>query len=131
MVPAGTFVADAATFTVYQQPTLKSITPKEGDANGGNEVTIVGSGFMSLAPAANAAATRTQFLRCKFADEVQPIPPKKHNDTAVICTSTRGKEDPAGQPVSIALNAFQLPGETRWDGSFFSSGDAVIYVFKG
>lgn len=127
----GTFVADAATFTVYQQPTLKSITPKEGDANGGNEVTIVGSGFMSLAPAANAAATRTQFLRCKFADEVQPIPPKKHNDTAVICTSTRGKEDPAGQPVSIALNAFQLPGETRWDGSFFSSGDAVKYVFKG
>ena len=118
---SGTFSADSATFVVYPHANLSYITPQEGDANGGNEVSIFGHGFTGLAPGTAGATKRSNYLRCKFAGEVQLLPPTWHNDTLVVCKSTWGKEDPAGQVVSVALNG----------DSFDSSGNAVRYVFKG
>ena len=115
---AGTFSADTALFTVYPRVRVDSIKPTKGDANGGNEVTIFGQGFTGLS---TNKYTRQEFMRCMFGNEVQHIPPRWHNDTAIVCTTTWGLEDQAGQPVSVALNSL----------SFFSSGDRVRFIFQG
>ena len=114
----GTYTAEEKPFVVYRHAELDYITPAKGDANGGNEVTIFGSGFTALS---TDPIVRSQFLRCKFGPSVQSAPPSYHNDTAVICTSTWGREGPDGQPVAIALNRQ----------SFHSSGGRVRYIFEG
>lgn len=115
---AGTFCVDEVPFVVYEHARVSGIVPTSGDANGGNTVTIFGRGFTALSP---SPTTRSSFLRCKFGSEVQKQPPSWHNDTAVVCTSTWGKEAPAGQVVSVALNSR----------AFFSSAGAARYVFVG
>lgn len=47
---AGTFSSDTHRFSAYEQAVLYDVTPRKGDANGGNVVTISGRGFTGLAP---------------------------------------------------------------------------------
>ena len=115
---AGTFSPDVHPFVVYQHAVLTGVFPAEGDANGGNMVTIFGSGFTALS--SDIDHTR-ETLRCKFGPTVQTLAPTWMNATAVSCMTTWGVENPDGLPVAIALN-----GQ-----SFDTSGDAVRYVFKG
>lgn len=115
---ADTFSSDLVPFTVYDHAQVYYISPNEGDANGGNQVTIHGSGFLALSL---YGPVREENMRCKFGTEVQTRQPSFHNDTAVVCVTTYGSEDPLGQPVSIALNRR----------SYYSSGGRVRYIFKG
>jgi len=110
----GTFVSDQPSFAVYQQPSLAAVEPASGDAKGGTEVTITGSGFTAL-------SSDPSLFRCKFGETVQTEPPSYLDDTTAVCVTTWGKADTAGQAVSIALN-------TR---SFFNAAGSVRFEFFG
>ena len=114
---SGTYVANEPTFIVYPKIRVDYVTPAKGDANGGNEVTIFGSGFEGLS---TLDWKRQLYMRCRFGAEVQKQAPSWHNDTAVKCISTWGKEDPAGQVVSVALNSVS-----------FYSGTHARFIFEG
>ena len=70
---------------VPAQPTLASIAPDIGDANGRADVVITGVGFTALPSALD-------LFRCRFDNEVQPAAPSLLNDTHAICTTTWGTE---------------------------------------
>ena len=113
----GTFSEDALLWTLYHSPTVLAINPSVGDANGGTNVTITGIGFTALS---NSYAARQEFLRCRFGAQVQLEPPYWHNDSAIACMTTWGKQNDDGQLVSVALNSVS-----------FSSRGSTRFVFKG
>ena len=81
--------------------------PHQAMASGGEMVTITGKGFTKLSP--TEPATRLQYLRCKFGDEVQDDPPVSHSDKEVVCMTTWGS---GYQPVSVALNGNSFESRT-------------------
>ena len=95
---------------------LTSITPSEGDANGGTEVSISGTGFTALRLPSAASPSP---LRCMFGNEVQTALPRLYTDSVVVCDDTFVADIPMGQPVRVALN-----------GVSFTAGEDVRFVFK-
>lgn len=98
---AGSISLDSYAFAVYEPPLITSISPTEGEANGGTVVTITGTGFTALS---TNAATRASFLRCRFGPTVQRLPVISHTDTQIIVSATWGEENPVGHAVLVALN---------------------------
>ena len=113
----GTFSSDVLPWRVYATPRIDAIMPSEGEAYGGTNVTIVGSGFSALS---TSYKEQLAYLRCRFGKEVQATPPSFHNDTVIHCTTTWGEEGQAGELVTVALN-----GET------FTSLGSTRFVFVG
>ena len=105
------------TFGVYVPPTIVSVQPSVGDANGGTEVSIQGFGFTALN---DDYLIQRRALRCSFGGTVQPLQPRFHNDTFILCVTTWGSEAPAGLKVGVALN-----GET------FTTSEDVRFRFVG
>ena len=104
-------------FGVYSPPTVISVQPSAGDANGGTVVSIQGTGFTALS---NDYLQQRQNLRCSFGGTVQPIQPHFHNDTFILCLSTWGAETPLGLKVGVALN-----------GESFATAETVRFRFFG
>ena len=97
---------------VFAEPTISSITPNEGSADGGSIVTISGTGF---------DGTTADAVRCGFGGTLQPIPPSSVTANSVVCLTTWGTEGDTGQPVSISLNS----------GLTSQTSTSVTFVFKG
>ena len=92
---------------------MLGVSPAEGDANGGNLVTVTGSGFLGLS---DNATVRGAAIRCRFGAVVQPQPATILNDTAVGCRTTWGAEGGAGEVVSVALNGVDFaPSGVRYN----------------
>ena len=97
----GTFT-QSYSLVVFSSPTLTSVVPNTGSATGGVPVVIQGSGFTAFS---SDPELRTQNMRCRFGNTIQPIPPSFHNDTHVGCITTWGDANALeGESVSISLN---------------------------
>lgn len=111
----GTF-AEAQAFRFYEQPTVESVDPETGDADGGTLVTVSGSGFAGLSSDSHDA------LRCRFGDvTAQSVAATFVSDNKVLCTTLWGAQSSSGQPVSVSLN-----GE-----EYTPSAGAPRFLFKG
>ncbi|KAL1515192.1 hypothetical protein AB1Y20_004253 [Prymnesium parvum] len=108
----GTFAADQRTLLVYSPPKITSITPSGGDAQGGEVVTISGSGF---------SATSASNVLCSFGGTLQLTQPTTVTDTQVVCSSTWGDESELGSSVGVSLN----------DGVSLHESSAVRFKYSG
>ena len=87
----GTFSLSSASYTYYEQPTLRSIHPDRGPADGGTQVTVAGNGFDRLPD--------PSLLRCRFgavSSEASLV-----NATHVVCKPSWGS---GTARVSLAIN---------------------------
>ncbi|KAL3928713.1 MAG: hypothetical protein SGPRY_002275 [Prymnesium sp.] len=91
----GTFSPDELFITAYQPPTISRISPLVGDADGGELVTILGSGFDS------SCASE---LRCAFGGVLQPQAPSVINGSRMECLTTWGQSTSTGWGVSVGLS---------------------------
>ncbi|KAL1503534.1 hypothetical protein AB1Y20_012013 [Prymnesium parvum] len=91
----GTFTEQQLTLKIFQPPTVSSISPTVGDADGGESVTIYGSCF-TTAPASS--------VRCAFDGVVQPQPPSVVTANQIVCLTAWGAEEKASVPVAVSLN---------------------------
>ena len=82
----GTFSQDNSPYEVYQQPRLTSITPTTGDANGGNTVTIQGTGFEALH---RSFGIRGRAMRCSFGGEVRACRRRHSNAPGIVWGALR------------------------------------------
>ena len=95
-------------FGVFEQPTVLSVEPTLGDANGGTEVTIRGFGFSALS---DNYIVQRRSLRCSFGGTVQTIQPRFHSDEEVICKTTWGAEyDHGVEPAACLPHSFAGSG---------------------
>ncbi|KAL1508458.1 hypothetical protein AB1Y20_004561 [Prymnesium parvum] len=108
----GTFAADERTLLAYAPPKITSITPSGGDAQGGEVVTISGSGF---------SATSASNVRCSFGGTLQLTKPTTVTDTQVVCLSTWGDESELGSSVGVSLN----------DGVSLHESSAIRFKYSG
>lgn len=110
----GTFSADELFVNAYQPPTITEISPLSGDADGGELVTVFGSGFDS------SCASE---LRCVFGGVLQPQAPSVINDSRVECLTTWGQSTSTGEGVSVGLSMDQ--------GITFHTNSLVHFDFRG
>ncbi|KAL3926913.1 MAG: hypothetical protein SGPRY_003073, partial [Prymnesium sp.] len=110
----GTFSSDELFVTAYQPPTISGISPIVGDANGGELVTISGSGFTASCPSE---------LRCAFGGVIQPQPPSLITASRVECLTTWGKSTSTGDGVRVGLSMDR--------GILFHTNSLVRFEFQG
>ena len=99
---ADTFPATGLPFVLYAPPTVSSVTPSAGSADGGTHVTLRGSGFIALS---TDATLRASYLRCRFGGTgAAVLVPLSHNESVVVCRTAWGEESPGGQLALVSLN---------------------------
>ena len=131
---AGTFSADAISFTVYAPPHVASVTPSRGDAEGGTTVTVYGFGFFAISGDVNV---RSALLRCRFGDDGRHVVPTSHKENEVVCRTPWGVGGSRGQPVTVSLNggaSFDTRAQFDYDEASHSLANASQlprFVFTG
>ena len=101
----GTFSLSAASYTYYEQPTLQSISPDAGLAEGGTQVTVAGRGFDRL-PTADGLPN-LDLLRCQFSEVSSSV--SFVNATHVVCSTIWGS---GTVRASLALNGASFAAST-------------------
>ena len=92
-------------YAVYTQPTLTTINPTQGNAEGGTLVTVTGSGFTALSSGLTA-------LRCRFGSvSAEETTPDFISETEIHCPTVWGAESATGEPVSVTLNGLSFTPE--------------------
>jgi hypothetical protein len=117
---AGTFTATQRPFATYAQPTITSVSPSLGSAEGGTRVVLWGTGFTALS---TDATLRSSYLRLRFGSgaSAAELTPLSHNESAVVCITAWGEETPTGQPAMVSLNG----------GGVYSGSEGVTFEFLG
>lgn len=116
---AGTFTSTSLSFTFYTEPTVTSISPTTGSAEGGETVVITGEGFSRLS---TSSAQRSFYLRVRLGGySAAELTATSHTDNTIVATTKWGKDEGGGQPVFVSLNG----------GLSFNTVSTARFTFKG
>ena len=117
---AGSLVSTWLPFVHFARPNVSSVSPEEGDAEGGTLVIIRGSGFAALSA---DAAVRASLVRVRFGVQGVPVPVLSVSDLLIICRAPWGM---GAGPVHVALDGanFPMAGDA-------AAAAAPTFTFKG